>query len=366
MTIPKMGSKEFNEIFLNAQKNTLDFEQKIQAIKNDVNKKIMIINYNEEFINKKLDAINTGMIASDKIVSFDYNAYGIFNSYGYMVHPKFKKTPIDIMNLKLPTGNNFFREGVSAKVNGDERPEYVNVLMSDNHISKQIIFEEFDTDRITLEYTLDNHYELGVMRFNMIEIDPYLLGAYDLLSIKIYTLDKTNTISAEPTYICNGFNNIGRTRIVLSDKIKFAKIELEFKINFKTERNMVDVFPFGLKHIHFLEADFLEDSFIISEFISDKFVEYVMDDMWIYSTQGKYKIDAHEYGIEVYTDYENNTLMGKVNLSSEAGIYRIPKNTKKLYVKIPLIIKNDKVKTTDYLCLNGLGLNYTTEEQIIL
>lgn len=366
MTIPKMGSKEFNDIFHNAQKSTLEFEQRIQAIKNDVNKKIMIINYNEEFINKKLDAVNTGMVANDKIMAFDYNSYGIFNSYGYMIHPKFKKTPIDIMNLKLPTGNNFFREGVNAKVNGEERPEYVNVLMSDNHISKQIIFEEFDTDRVTLEYTLDNHYELGVMRFNMIEIDPYLFGAYDLLSIKIYTLDKTNTISAEPTYMCNGFNNIGRTRIVLGDKVKFAKVELEFKVNFKTERNMVDVYPFGLKHVHFLEADFLENSFVISEFISDKFIEYVMDDMMIYSTQGKYKIDAHEYNIEVYTDYENNTLMGKVNLSSDAGIYRIPKNTKKLYVKIPLVIKNDNTKITEYLCLNGLGLNYTTEEQVIL
>ena len=62
----------------------------------------MIIKYENEFINKKLDAINTGLIANDKIVSFDHNSYGVFNDYGYMVHPKFKKTPIDIINLKLP------------------------------------------------------------------------------------------------------------------------------------------------------------------------------------------------------------------------------------------------------------------------
>ena len=67
-----------------------------------------------------------------------------------------------------------------------------------------------------------------------------------------------------------------------------------------------------------------------------------MDDMTIYTTQGKHSINANEYNIEVYTDYNNNTLMGKVNLSSEASIYRIPKNTKTLYVKIPLIKKNIK------------------------
>lgn len=366
MTIPSMSSIELNKIFANAQKQTLEFEQKIQAIKNDTNKKLMINNYNNEFINRKQDVINAGLIANDKIVSFDHNSYGVFNDYGYMVHPKFKKSPIDIMNLKLPQGDNFFREGVVAKVNDVERPEYVNVLMSDNHVSKSIVFEEFDTDSISIEYSLENQYTLGVMRFNTIEIDPYLFGAYDLVSVEIYTLDKTNNISAEPTHIYEGFSNIGRTRIVLPEKIKFAKVILNFKVNFKTERNSVNIYPFGLKHIHFMESDFIEESFVITQFISDKFVEYVMDDMIMYTTQGKKTIDAHEYNIEVYTDYENNTLMGKVNLSSDAGIYRIPKNTKTLYVKIPLLKKDVKLETTEYLCLNGIGLNFSTEEQIIL
>lgn len=366
MTIPSMNSIELNKIFANAQKETLKFEQKIQAIKNDTNKKIMINNYNQEFINRKLDVVNTGLIANDRIVSFDHNSYGVFNDYGYMVHPRFKKSPIDIMNLKLPKGDNFFREGVVAKVNGVERPEYVNVLMSDNHVAKTIIFEEFDTDNISIEYSLDNQYTLGVMRFNTIEIDPYLFGAYDLVSVEIFTLDKTNNISAEPTHIYDGFNNIGRTRIVLPEKIKFAKVILNFKVNFKTERNSLNIYPFGLKHVHFMESDFIEDSFVITQFIADKFVEYVMDEVTIYTTQGKFTANAHEYNIEVYTDYENNTLMGKVNLSSDAGIYRIPKNTKTLYVKIPLIRKDIKHNTTEYLCLNGLGLNFSTEEQIIL
>lgn len=366
MTIPVMSTQELNSIFANAQKQTIEFEQKIQAIKNDINKKMMIVKYENEFINKKLDAINTGLIANDKIAAFDHNSYGIFNDYGYMVHPKFKKTPIDIMNLTLPNGDNFFRDGLIAKVNNIEKPEYINLLMSDNHISKSIVFEEFDKDNVSIEYNLSNQYTLGVMRFNTIEIDPYLHGAYDLLSVDIYTLDKTNNISAEPTYQFNGFNNIGRTRIVLEEKIKFAKIVLNFKINYKTERNNINIYPFGLKHIHFMESDFIEDSFVITQFISDKFIEYVMKDMILYTTQGKFNINAEDYKIEVFTDYENNTLMGKVNLSSDAGIYRIPKNTKTVFVKIPLIKKDLKTKQTEYLCLNGLGLNFTTDEQIIL
>lgn len=364
--IPVMSSQEFNEIFKKAQLTNIEFEKKLQAIKNDMSKKIQIIKYENSFINQKLDVIDTGLIANDKIVSFNNNSYGVFNSFGYMTHPKFKKTPTDIMNLKLPNGNNYFREGIITKVNDIEREDYTNILMSDNDISKTIIFDEFDTDKVKIEYSLTNEYALGVMRFNTIEIDPFIYGAYDLLSIDIYTLDQTNNISAEPSLVVNGFDNIGRTRIILPEKIKFTKVIFNFKINYKTEKNFIDVYPFGLKHIHFYEADYNEDSFIITEFISDKFVEYVMNDMTLYTTQGKHNINANEYGIEVYTDYNNNTLMGKVNLSSEAAIYRIPKNTKTLFVKIPLIKKNIKDNSKEYLCLNGVELNFTTNQEIIL
>lgn len=364
--IPVMNSQDLNKIFADAQNKNISFEEKLQAIKNDMGKKINIIKYENAFINKKLDIIDTGLIANDKLVSFDKNSYGIFNSYGYMIHPKFKKTPIDIMNLQLPEGGNYFKQGVITKVNDIEKPDYTDILMADNHISKKIVFDEYNVDQIKLEYTLSNELLLGVMRFNTIEIDPYIYGAYDLLSIEIYNLDETNNVSSEPNIILDGFDNIGRTRIILKEKIKFTKVIFNFKINFKTEKNFVDIYPFGLKHIHFFEADYTEDSFVITQFVTDKFVEYVMNDMTLYTTQGKLNIEANDYGIEVYTDYENNTLMGKVNLSSEAAIYRIPKNTKTLYVKIPLIQKNIKTKEKTYLCLNGLGLNFSTNETIIL
>lgn len=364
--IPVMNSQELNKIFKEAQTNNVMFEKKLEAIKDDMGKKINIIKYENAFINKKLDVIDTGLIANDSLVSFNKNSYGMFNEYGYMIHPKFKKTPIDLMNLKLPEGGNYFKQGIITKVNGVETPSYTNILMADNHITKGITFDEYNTENISLEFSLSNELLLGVMRFNTIEIDPYIYGAYDLLSIDIYTLDSTNNITSEPTIVLNGFDNIARTRIILKEKVKFTKVVFNFKVNYKTEKNFVDIYPFGLKHIHFYEADYVEDSFVITQFISDKFIEYVMNDMTLYTTQGKIDIDAMDYGIEVYTDYENNTLIGKVNLSTEASIYRIPKNTKTIYIKIPLLQKNVSTKEKNYLCLNGVGLNFTTNQEIIL
>ena len=45
--IPVMNSQELNKIFSNAQQNNIDFESKLQAIKNDMSKKVQIIKYEE-------------------------------------------------------------------------------------------------------------------------------------------------------------------------------------------------------------------------------------------------------------------------------------------------------------------------------
>ena len=156
--IPVMNSQELNKIFAEAQEKNIAFEKNLIAIKNDMSKKINIIKYENAFINQKLDVIDTGLIANDKLVSFNNNSYGSFNSYGYMIHPKFKKSPTDIMNLKLPNGDNYFKEGIIAKVNDIEKYNYIDILMADNHFSKSIVFEEFDTPNIKLDTKFNGNF----------------------------------------------------------------------------------------------------------------------------------------------------------------------------------------------------------------
>ena len=365
MAIPQMSSEDLNKIFKDSRQNAKEIDAKIQAIKKDLVKKVFIIKYENEFISRKLDVINSGILADEKLVAFDHKCQGMYNDYGYMVHPKYKKAPIDIFNLKLLTGDTMFKNSLIAKINNVEDLSYVNLLLADNAINKEIIFEELKNDTISIEYELDNTIALGTSRFNMIEIDPYIYGAYDLLSIEIYSLDQTGKISAEPTKVLNGFDNIGRTRIILDEKVKLTKVIFNFKNNFKSESNGIEIYPFGLKHIHFLEADFLDDSFIIAEIRSEKFIEYIYDDIELFTTSGVIKANMNEYNFEIYTDYNYNTLTGKVYASSDAGTNRIAKNTKVLYVKIPLIKKNDANDNKEYLGINGVKFNYVTSEEII-
>ena len=365
MAIQQMSSEDLNKIFKESRNNAKEIDAKIQAIKKDLVKKVSIIKYENEFISRKLDAINTGILADEKKVAFDHNCQGIYNDYGYMIHPRYKKAPIDIFNLKLLTGDTMFKNSLISKINDIEDLSYVNLLLADNAINKEIIFEELKSDTISIQYELDNTIALGTSRFNVIEIDPYIYGAYDLLSIEIYSLDQAGQLSSEPNKVLNGFEHIGRTRIILDEKVKFTKVIFNFKNNFKSESNGIEIYPFGLKHIHFLEADFLDESFIIAEIRSEKFIEYIYDDIELFTTNGVIKANMNEYNIEIYTDYNYNTLTGKVYTSSDAGTNRIAKNTKVLYAKIPLIKNNIAKEEKQYLTLNGIKFNYVTSEEII-
>ena len=61
----------------------------------NMSKKLMIINYTNEFIENKLMALNGSTNDNNKLVAFTNDLGGSYNQYGYTVHPKFKKEPIE-------------------------------------------------------------------------------------------------------------------------------------------------------------------------------------------------------------------------------------------------------------------------------
>jgi hypothetical protein len=362
-----LNSQEYNDIFKTAQeKFDIEMLKREKSIM-DMNKKLMIINYTNEFINNKVDRINAGVYYNNKLKVFDKNLSGLYNQYGYMVHPKFKAEPIDIFNLKLTDGNSMFKNSLSCKVNDIDNESYINLLVNETSLNKEILFEEMIEPKIKISYELNSKVSLGTMRFNVIEIDPYISGAYNIDSVEIYTMDSnTAAIRVEPTITINDIESIAKTRIILDEKVKFCRVDFTFSVNFESEINHIKIYPFGLKHIHFYEANFLDNSSVIVPIESNDYFEYIYNDIVLYSAEGKIETTVDYYNIEFYTDYENNTLTGRVYASSEAQAYRIAKNTKTLYAKVPLIWTNAVTNDKKYLSLTGILFNYTTEESIIL
>ena len=362
-----LSSQEYNDLFRNAR-DTFDNEMaKRDIIIENMTKKLMIVNYANEFIENKITNMNNIVDYDSKLSTFN-ECYGSFNQYGFSVHPKFKNDPIDIFNLKLSSGDTMFKNSLICTVNGKENEDYINVLMSDNSLEKKIIFEELKEETLTLEYTLDNKVSLGMSRFNMIEIDPYIYGAYSIDYIEIFSLNETSGIISEtPLKTVTSISNIGKTRIILDEKVKFNKVVIHFNLKeIKTQINNVDVYPFGLRHIHFCEANFIENSTVIVPIRAKDYIEYIYNDIVIYQAGTAIHTTCDFYDIEIYTDFINNTLTGRVYTSSDAQAYRIAKNTKVLYAKVPLIWTNKANDDRQYLSLTGILFNYTVDENIFL
>lgn len=364
--IPKITSQDMNKIFKEKKDQIDKIELMLQSMEEKQNKKLMVRNYIDEFISIQINTINAGVIADNSKIAFKNNVSGVYNQYGYMIHPRYKNTPIDIFNFRLNNGSTMFKDTVECKVNDVVNDTWKSLLMSDNVIDKPIVFEEMTTDTVNLEFSIPEDAKYGMSRFNVIEIDPYILGAYNVEAIECYTVNTDGLLSTTPTKTISGLDNIGRTRIILDDKIKFSKVKMTFKNNFKSEINNVTIYPFGIRHISFMEADFLSTSCAIVKAVVDDYFEYVYNDLTLYTCNGKIETTADYYGIEFYTEYTNNTLLGRVYPSSDASMHRIPKNTKELYIKVPLLIENEADDTKEYLCLNGIKLNFTTKELIQL
>ena len=369
-----LSSQEYNDMFRNANKKFDEEMAKRDILMNNISKKLMIMNYANEFIENKITNFNNTVDYDSKMATFNAEAYGVFNQYGFSVHPKFKNNPIDIFNLKLTTGNTMFKNSLTCKVfkngneDGEDNLDYINILMSDNNIEKKIIFEELTNESVKIEYELTSASTLGMARFNMIEIDPYIYGAYTIDYIEVYHLSEVSGLIAEkPLKTIYTISNIGKTRIILNEKVKFAKVIIKFNLaNVKTQVNNINIYPFGLKHIHFYEADFIDSSAVIVPIRANDYIEYMYNDIILYHAGEPIETTCEYYGIEIYTDYINNTLTGKIGISSDAQAYRIAKNTKVLYAKVPLIWTNKANADKKYLSLTGILFNYTVDENVFI
>ena len=368
MAIHKLSSQELNKEFAEKKQKIDEIQLMIKDYKAEIDKKLMIINYALEISNNKQDMINAGIIADQTLISFDNNVYntGMFEQYCYEIHPKFKTTPIDIFNLNLSDGGCMFKQNINCTVNGVDNKEWINVLQSENISTKKIVFDEYYTDTIEVAYTIDNTSTWGTSRFNMIEIDPYISGIYSIESIECYTVDTNNELSAEPAKSFHNITNFGKTRLILDEKIRFGKVVFKFKCGYQSHINNSVVYPFGIKHIFFKEADFISGSCAIVHARFNDYVEYVEDKITLYTPTGKIETNCSYYGIEAYTTYESNTLMNKIQYTTKAGTYRIPKNTNDIYFKVPLLIENTVDNSKTYLCLNGMKVNISTKDLLMI
>lgn len=348
MAIYKMSSQGYNEILENTIEKIEEMSDEMKKVKNDIFKKVKIIKHEEEYLSYLYEKASYSIKEEDNFIFLNKKYDGLYRGYSNVVHPYFKQDPINVFNLKVVNGKeSYFRDEVKVSINGIEDDHFKNILKAEGVRNKEIFFEEYDVkreisllsdntpienknDKTEIVIEVDKEKALGSTKFNIIEIDPYLYKSFDIESIKIYTDDKE-----EPDYTISNIENIGKTRYVLDKKYDLKKVIFNIKHNYSTYVEGKEVFPFGLKHIFFLEADFRSDSYIIASYKSDSYIDDIKDKVEVISALNKRDSSLTEEGIKIYLSYENGVLSIEQEPSNDIK-KPIARNLKTVYFKIPL------------------------------
>lgn len=343
MSIPKMSSKELNNILTKAQTDFEDARQRIELIKIDMLEKNIVLRNEQEYtfhqmmklremIENSEDSNKLKGVANKALFFNNPTLEGIFESYGSVVHPRFLRPPINVFNLMTANGP-MFRDDVYVSINGEKTQRSKHILMHDNSPAKSIVFNEYDDDILVLNILTDIGYVLGDTDFNVIELDPYLPGSFDIIKLEIFT-DKMNIEQGvEPDFEIENMNNVGKTRIVLDRKYPVVEVTFTIRLKFKNHNGK---YPFGLKHLYFLNADFDPNSYVVAKIEKNDFIQTISDEAFLKNQFEKRLISLREEGIKLYLTNTNGVLEYELPTSRQHEQNELARNTKEFYVRVPL------------------------------
>lgn len=355
MAIKKMSSQEYNNILSNATNKIEDISKEMKSIKNDMTKKLTIIKHEQEYLSQLYDKTIYATQQDDTFVFLNNNKYeGLFNGYSSVVHAYFKQTPINVFNLKVVNGQeSFFRDEVKVMINGIEDDVFKNILKADDVADKEIFFEEYEfnsaiktlednttvleekNNLITITIETDKAKAIGTSKFNIIELDPYLYKSFNIEALNIYTDD-----SDVPTVTMNNISKVGKTRFILDKKYEFKKVEFIIRTLYCSNTNGKEVWPFGIKHLYFLEADFRSDSYIIVDYTSEDYIDEVKDSVEVITSTGIRTSSLTEEGIRIFLSSSNGMLENEQEPSNDIK-KPIARNLNTIFFHIPL--KNEPI-----------------------
>lgn len=338
--IEKMSSNELNKILEDASDQVSKTETRIEKIREDMESKLRVITHENRYVQYVMEKIRLGGYAKANLIPLTQIKSSRVSEYGSTIHAKQIREAINVFNISTSSMNKmYFREDVKVSVNDIESAEYTSILKHDT-IPKEIFFNEYEHNVVTLKIELSElSMILGPTKFNVIEIDPFLSGSFDISDIRVYEFTSTGGVSENSAPVSLGrFNNIGPQRIVIPEKLSFYKVEIDINLKFETWKNGSRIYPFGLRHLYFYDMDMDPSSYVIAEIKSNENISYIKNEIKVKNVSKEIDSTIKEMGIELYLDMDKTTfkLSTPIEESTSDNIKEISKNVKVIYAKIPI------------------------------
>lgn len=320
----------------------------LKTVESKIEQKLNIISTYNTYISGEISDLKTKKLGETNKTSviFGYNqdknkiVGGNFGLYGNTIYPAFVKIPSDVFNYNSATGSVYKKSGIvefydrdsttQELSNKDTKIVYADILKDDavKNADKTDVFKTFNTNRITLAVQVASGLaSINRSEFNMIEINPYLPGSFDIEEIRIYTVDQyyKNDMLVPDKTIEDLYEDVGTSRIMVGDTYNMYRVEFDIKLKFQNNG-----FPFGLKSLHFYKADMdAENDTVIVEIDKNDYIASVGQDITIIKPDGEENTTTDRYGVKYYMFYDNGVL--QTPLSNP-----ISRNITKFYAEIPL------------------------------
>lgn len=341
MPVYNVTSRQLMSVLEDAQNRIDVLENTAAAMKLNLDNRLSAIRniqeYEQQQMNDLIMIVDSGVWneQKNKIICGRANiVQGVYDKFGSTIHPQFLKTPTDVFNFKTTSGY-FFKDNATVTVNDNVKPKYTAMLMHDSIEGQDIFFEEYDTPILDIRVTVKPGELLGTTAFNVLEIVPFIPGSFDITKIDVFSLQgyyigDTLADSSSPGQI----KKAGVSRILIDQTLNLYELRLGVYINF---RNSNGKYPFGIKHLYFLNANFNPNSYAVFKIQENKYIDTISENVIITDQTGTVESSCKEENMELYIDWTNGIGIDSIATSKGLTINPVVRDTNTFYVYYPIL-----------------------------
>lgn len=335
MAIEKLTSIDINNIINDSDLNFDKINQDIEDLYDNITKKDKILYNYHQYNNHMLAKINTVIsninsennkftgFENKKMLTEENEVRGNYERFGDYIYKKFRTVPIDVLNVPSKEGT-IYRDIAEMYINDTLiTDDTMDVLKSREIMDKKYVMNEYNIDYLLLTVQFDSKATLGRNDVNVIEIDPFLAGSFDIRSVRI--TDRDGNYEEK-----KNIKNVGPMRIVLDNKYNVSTVVFDIRLKYKNEN---DLYPFGLKSLRFLNANFIDDSYFITAIDKKRYIERVYDAVYFGTPYGILMESIKDSNSELFVDNGTDVLEYRIESTSKNFDYPININTRTFFIK---------------------------------
>lgn len=337
--IQQMSSKALMEVLDKAESGVEELRNNVNTMRSELDRQLSVFRNAMEFASQSIVRFDESLIQDEAKSNTVYlladqdKVAGSYDTYGLTVHPHTTPNSNSVFNFMTATGP-VYKDNANISINSEISPVFSNMLMHDAIKNKSTAFDELLEDEFTLKVTVNANDLLSSTACNTIEILPLIPGSFDITAIRVYTMQDHRTQSTIPSInMETTFPSVGASKILLGKTVELYSCEMDIKVRFQ---NAAGKFPFGIKHLYFLNSSYNADSYMVFKVKRNHYVDWISDDITIHDQNGIRNTTCSEEGIQLFMNYVDGNLETEITPSKGLIQDTLPRNVYDFYVRIPI------------------------------